>query len=691
MSTLRALVLLLALFAASALAQAPTPVAKHVQGEFSFSTGPAPDWVQVQDVAATWPAQATGDTTSTRWRNWLLDTQLDRRPGRYTGYYDQAFEPISSELVTQAAKFSIEFNPLYQTLEIHRVELRRDGKWSNRLDPAKISLARREEDFEENMSNGQVTALVLLADVRIGDVVRISYSITGGNPIIAGSQEDSFHIGWIDPVLDRNVRVLYSANDKVATRNFNTTLPVRTARVGDHQEISAHAHLVAGSRDEGAYPNWYTRFPMVQIAPERSWGDVVKWALPLYPDPGPLPAELEARVGEWSKISDKTARAFAVLRTVQKDVRYFGTELGENTHRPAPPAQTWEKRYGDCKDKAYLTVALLRRLGIDAEPALVSIEHGKATMERLPSAALFDHVIVRARIDGKSYWLDPTLSEQHGDLRSLDVHDYGAALPVLAGVDALVPVLAPGSTNNSITVSERFEPNAAGDTVDLQVSSVYTGQRAEYMRWRVNSEGVDELSRTFSDYYRKRYSDLSVSAPLVVDDPSDGDRLTLTEHYMLKNAWTSKLGQVRQIELYADGLAGDTALPSSIDRSGPLALARPSTLKHEITLVLPEGWSLVNAPENVQVKAGEVAYERQALRSPRTFELKHRLDILSDHVPAAHVAGFLRDLRQVGDEIGSRVSLQTNAGTGDKERKERLQKLLREAMDGKSAAASPGK
>jgi hypothetical protein len=308
-------------------------------------------------------------------------------------------------------------------------------------------------------------------------------------------------------------------------------------------------------------------------------------------------------------------------------------------------------------------------------------------MERLPSAALFDHVIVRARIDGKSYWLDPTLSEQHGDLRSLDVHDYGAALPVLAGVDALVPVLPPGKTNNSISVSERFEPSAAGDTVDLQVSTVYTGQRAEYMRWRVNSEGVDELSRSFSDYYRKRYSELTVSAPLKVDDPSDSDRLTLTEHYTLKDAWTSKLGQVRQIELYADGLATDTALPTSIDRSGPLALARPSTLKHDITLVLPDGWSLVTAPDTLKVQAGEVAYERQATREPHSFELKHRLDILSDHVPAAHVAGFLRDLRQVGDEIGSRVSLQTSAGTGDKERKERLQKLLREAMDGKAGSA----
>jgi hypothetical protein len=29
--------------------------------------------------------------------------------------------------------------------------------------------------------------------------------------------------------------------------------------------------------------------------------------------------------------------------------------------------------------------------------------------ERLPSPCMFDHMLVRARIDGKSYWLDGTL------------------------------------------------------------------------------------------------------------------------------------------------------------------------------------------------------------------------------------------------------------------------------------------
>ena len=105
------------------------------------------------------------------------------------------------------------------------------------------------------------------------------------------------------------------------------------------------------TRDEGSYPAWFDRFPTVQFGRRRNWAEVVAWALPLYPEAS-LPADLEERITAWKAIADPQARAFAILRTVQREVRYFGAEMGDNTHRPAPPAETWQRRYGDCKDKA---------------------------------------------------------------------------------------------------------------------------------------------------------------------------------------------------------------------------------------------------------------------------------------------------------------------------------------------------
>ena len=103
-------------------------------------------------------------------------------------------------------------------------------------------------------------------------------------------------------------------------------------------------------------------------------------------------------------------RASAALKLVQQDVRYVYVGLNGGNLIPASADETWQRRYGDCKGKTALLLALLTQLGITAEPVLVNsngIDDGLD--QRLPSPQMFDHVLVRAHIDGVTYWLDGTL------------------------------------------------------------------------------------------------------------------------------------------------------------------------------------------------------------------------------------------------------------------------------------------
>jgi len=72
------------------------------------------------------------------------------------------------------------------------------------------------------------------------------------------------------------------------------------------------------------------------------------------------------------------------LEFVQKQIRYFGTEIGPYSHRPASPETVLKRRYGDCKDKVALLSTLLDRLDIRATPILVSATmRGAAALQRL--------------------------------------------------------------------------------------------------------------------------------------------------------------------------------------------------------------------------------------------------------------------------------------------------------------------
>jgi hypothetical protein len=650
----------------------------HERGEFRFAVGAAPEHVVAITVPAQWDPKVGGDDD--RWRNWLLDRQIDRRGAQPVDYYDHAYEAMTPELVAEAAKFSIDFNPGYQQLTLHRVELRREGKWEDRLDPARISLARRESGFEDDMSDGAVTALIVLPDVRPRDVVRIAYSVRGGNPIMADSIANAFPIAWVDPILERHAKAVYPRDAKVGVRKHGTDVTVARTESADAQAFEIREHGVPAVRDQGNYPRWYSPFPFVEIGPDRGWGDVVAWALPLYPETVELPADLQARIATWRALPDPRKQVMAVLTAVQEEVRYFGVEMGENTHRPHPPGETWARRFGDCKDKVYLMVSLLRALGMDAEPALVSTDTGRSVRDHLPAASAFDHVIVRLRLDGRSYWLDPTATQQRGDLDKIDVADFGYALPIAVGVRALAEVRAPGQPENVIEVVERFVPGADGQAIELFVETRYGGQRAEEMRRRLRSNRMQDVASHYEDYYRKSYGELTVLSPASMSEDEAANTVLVKEHYRLTPGWESTGVTTRTLSAFADALRGDVIVPNSLVRTAPIDLANPATLRHEINVELPEGWSLDDAPEDYAVESPSMRYQRTLSNEGRRVTLVHRLDVRKSEVEGAEVGDYLAKVRDIRGALDRNLNLRLPANIGRSERDRRLQDLLQDVL-----------
>src|SRR3546814_18600193 len=93
---------------------------------------------------------------------------------------------------------------------------------------------------------------------------------------------------------------------------------------------------------------------------------------------------------------------------VQNEIRYLYRGMENGNYVPQAPEATWSLRYGDCKAKTLLLLAMLDQLGIEARPALVSSAFGDLLRDRLPTLGAFDHVIVEAKIAGTAMWLDGT-------------------------------------------------------------------------------------------------------------------------------------------------------------------------------------------------------------------------------------------------------------------------------------------
>lgn len=654
--------------------------AEHVSGNLRFETGPEPAYVVRRALPKQWDPKVPG-ADDRRWRYWLYDIQSDRRAGRDVVYYEHVYEPKTPSLLGDAGRFQIDFNPEFQTMTLHRVELLRDGQWQNRLKPETISLARRESEFEQDMTNGNVTALIVLDDVRVDDVLRIAYSVSGGNPIMGRQYSDWINLGWRNPVLDSSLRVLYDPGAKFRIFRENIAVEPEVRRDADATEVTVRAHGLAAIVYEDSYPVWYQPYPSVQIALERRWSDVVDWALPLYPrHEGPLGDDLERRLQAWSRLDDPHKRMVAALHAVQNDVRYFGIEIGDNTHRPNPPDVVWGRRYGDCKDKTYLLTTLLQRLGIDAVPALIATDRGRAIEAFVPSASVFDHVIVRARIGNETVWLDPTISQQGGDPRRFDLSDYGMGLPVAKGVTALQPVAPPREANDGVEVVERFVPTADGGTVVFSIETRYNGASADYQRRSTASQRSEELARRYAEYYRKRYGELEViTAPKIEDDPVV-NRLVVRESYRLKAPFQTQSSGIRSLEVYAEALQAVSALPSSIDRTGPLGYAAPGRYRHEISVQLPERWKPHFEKETLDRTGAAFGFRREVDYDAKTVKVVYEMDVRKRELPAEQVAAHLQELRKVRDELSANLRFLIPAALDAAQREERLRDLLRNVM-----------
>ena len=192
---------------------------------------------------------------------------------------------------------------------------------------------------------------------------------------------------------------------------------------------------------EGA-PARYNVHRTIEYSDYAGWPDLSKQMWPLFEIASRLENNSPIRV-EAAKIAaasnDPVARTEATLRLVQDQIRYVYVGLNGGNYVPAPADETWRRRFGDCKAKTALLIALLRELGIKADPMLVNSRGGDGTNERLPDPELFDHVLVRATVEGKDVWLDGTrLGDRHLDMIPAPVFEW--ALPLGARGSELIHV-----------------------------------------------------------------------------------------------------------------------------------------------------------------------------------------------------------------------------------------------------------
>ncbi len=402
-----------------------------------------------------------------------------------------------------------------------------------------------------------------------------------------------------------------------------------------------------------------------------NWEEVGAWYQGLIAgrrDPSPEIKQKTAAVT--AAAGSQLARMQAIARFMQTDIRYVAIELGIGGHQPHPAVDVFNKRFGDCKDKATLMSSMLKEVGTESFYVLINTDRGIVTQSSPPFPE-FNHAILAIQLPADLYDASLVAVLQHPKLGKILFFDptdemtpFGmisgslqanTGMLVAPGASGLVdlPRLAPDL--NAIRRTAKLALQADG-TLQGSVQEVRLGDAAERQRsaLRSASHSADQIkpieSLLAGSLPTYRITDAKVTNLNQISLPFQFDYSFVAEHYA-KSAGGLLLVRPRVI-----GHKSDPLLETKEPRRYPVEFEGPQRDTDVFEITIPAGYTVDELPPPVDADFGFAAYHSKSevkgnvLRYTRTFEVKEV------SVPLAKVNDLKQFYRIIaGDERNAAV------------------------------------
>ncbi|HEY8929778.1 MAG TPA: DUF3857 domain-containing protein [Mucilaginibacter sp.] len=561
-------------------------------------------------------------------------------------YRHNVREIVSETGIQNGSEISVSFDPTYERLDFHDITVWRNGKPQNRLNPSAFKIIADEKDLSNFIYQGTYSALCILSDIRKGDRIEYSYTVTGRNPIFNNKYSGFLFLQYYQTVAHQYTSVIFSSSHKMNMKLFNKAeKPVITEAGGFKRYEWETFQIRPALYDENA-PSWYDGRDYIQLTDYNNWSEVINWAMGINPPKLALSGELAEQVAKLKKDAgdDKEKYFRNAVKTVQDEVRYMGIELGEYSHRANNPEKVFSQRYGDCKDKSLLLVSMLRANGIDANMVLIN-SGGDGLDKYLPAHNLFDHATVVAEVNGKQVWVDPTIGYQRGKGTDIYFPSYGQGLILKAGNTKLTKI--PPPKIGKIVATEIFKVKDAKSPVTLEVKTVYTLNQADKERDQLASSGMAEIEKSYLKYYSRVYNKIEAIDSVAVKDDEDKNELTTIEKYKITDYFKKDTTTgYYSTSFYASEIKQQ--LPEITNQTKtPIATGYPFDEDFTTIMYFPLGWDITEKHDAINRDAYQFSSDYSA--SGDTLTLNYKFKYLQKFVPVEKLGEFKDDIKKLSD------------------------------------------
>jgi cellulose synthase operon protein C len=389
--------------------------------------------------------------------------------------------------------------------------------------------------------------------------------------------------------------------------------------------------------------------PYVHVSTMGDWKQLGSWYADLVRPQFALDQALQDELARVTNgLHTDKEKIAAIQEFVLRSTHYVALEFGIYSYKPYPVTQIYARRFGDCKDKASLMIALLRAAGIEAEIALVRTRSLGDVVAEPASIAVFNHAIVY--VPKYELWLDGT-AEYSG--RELPLEDQGAlALTVnLSGAAQIRHIPMSRAADNYTRHIIRGELSAQG-VIQFSGSTTTRGEDAPGLRHdlAIREQQLDMFRRELAEVFPSVQVDsvavhgaevlsssVSVEFQGALNSPQYKRVVTLSSSWMPRS--------------YVAALAGASA------RTQDLVLPSPWTTEEEIHIALPEGAEITTLPRDQNITGAFGSLRLHYKKSAREVVVQSHVQFEKARVSAQDYPAFRQFCSQAERSFRNEITL----------------------------------
>jgi transglutaminase-like putative cysteine protease len=385
--------------------------------------------------------------------------------------------------------------------------------------------------------------------------------------------------------------------------------------------------------------------PGVVTATDGTWKSVGEWYDSLFRDRVTSTPEMAAKAEELTAgKADFYDRTEAIAEFVQKQVRYVAIEVGIGGYQPHPAGDIFRNRYGDCKDKAALVLAMLSAIGIHAAALVVDTDRGVVNPDA-PSI-VSDHVVTAIEVPkgynsprlhsvvtaqaGRQYLIfDPTWAKTpFGQLEHELQGSYGILVEGAGSQLIQLPVLDPAL--NTIHRTAAFRLDAEG-ALKGAVTEQRFGDLSESRREAYGQRDAKRQTEFLDHILENDFTAFSATDVKVENVDALNQDFTLT-YSLSAERYAKAMGPLLMVR---PRVLGDLDLKTDRKpRTVPINLEETMQATDEYSIEIPDGYTVDELPDPVKLDLGFASYLSDVQVMGNTLHYKRTYTIREITLPA---------------------------------------------------------